>query len=285
MSTPADIRADIPADTPARSAPVNVGILGGSGFYELLEDAEYVVVDTPFGAPSDAIAIGNLAGRRVAFLPRHATDHRFAPHRVNYRSNLWALRSLGVRQLLSLSAVGSLRAEYGPGTLVTPDQVVDRTSGRSSTYNDADNGVAHVAFADPYCPRGRAAAAQSAAVDPVVDEATLVVIDGPRFSSRAESLEYQSHGWSIIGMTGMPEAGLARELALCFTVLALVTDTDAGVEVGAGVTHAGVMEQFAANIPRLRAWLARTVAALPAEQGDCVCAQVYAATTPPFELP
>lgn len=289
MNTPADIRADIPAETSAHSAPVDVGILGGSGFYELLEDAEFVVVDTPFGAPSDAIAVGNLAGRRVAFLPRHGTDHRFAPHRVNYRANLWALRSLGVRQVLSLSAVGSLRAEYGPGTLVTPDQVVDRTSGRSATFNDADNGadngVAHVAFADPYCPRGRDAAAQSAAADRVVDEATLVVINGPRFSSRAESLEYQSHGWSIIGMTGMPEAGLARELALCFTMLALVTDTDAGVEVGAGVTHAGVMEQFAANIPRLRAWLVRTVAALPAEQGGCVCAQVYAATTPPFELP
>lgn len=288
-----NIPADISAGVPANIAPADVGIVGGSGFYELIDDAEFAVVDTPFGAPSDAIAVGNLAGRRVAFLPRHGTDHRFAPHRVNYRANLWALRSLGVRQVLSLSAVGSLRAEYGPGTLVTPDQVVDRTSGRSWTYNDAangaDNGVAHVAFADPYCPRGRAAATRSAAnpvvADQVVDEATLVVINGPRFSSRAESLEYQSLGWSIIGMTGMPEAGLARELALCFTVLALVTDTDAGVEVGAGVTHAGVMEQFAANIPRLRAWLVRTVAALPAEQTDCVCAEVYAATAPPFELP
>lgn len=275
-------------DTASSQVRADIGILGGSGFYELLDAAESHVVDTPFGASSDAISLGELGGRRVAFLPRHGTDHRFAPHRVNYRANLWALRSLGVRQVLSLSAVGSLKAEYGPGTLVTPDQVVDRTSGRASTYNDGDDGVAHVAFADPYCPRGRSAAAAGGSVTgrpQIVDEATLVVINGPRFSSRAESLEYQRQGWSIIGMTGMPEAALARELALCFTVLALVTDTDAGVEAGAGVTHAGVMEQFAANIPRLRAWLVGTVEALPGEQADCVCGQVYAATTPPFALP
>jgi 5'-methylthioadenosine phosphorylase len=263
------------------TSAADIGVLGGSGFYKLLDNAEAHSVDTPFGPPSDRIAVGELAGRRVAFLPRHGADHRFAPHRVNYRANLWALRSLGARQLLSLSAVGSLRAEYGPGTLVTPDQVVDRTSGRAFTYNDADTGVAHVAFGDPYCPRGRHAAGGAG----IVDEASLVVINGPRFSSRAESAEYQRNGWSIIGMTGMPEAALARELALCFTVLALVTDLDAGVEAGGGVTHAAVMEQFAANIPRLRAWLIRTVAALPAEQADCACGQVYATTTPAFPLP
>jgi 5'-methylthioadenosine phosphorylase len=265
----------------------DVGIIGGSGFYSLLDDAEPLTVPTPFGPPSDAIALGRLGSRSVAFLPRHGAGHRFAPHRVPYRANLWALRSLGVRQVVSLSAVGSLRAEYGPGTLVCPDQVVDRTSGREATYLSGEDGVTHVAFADPYCPRGRSAArAASGSVDrPLVDNGALVVINGPRFSTRAESLEYQSNGWSIIGMTGMPEAVLARELALCFSVLALVTDLDAGVEAGAGVTHAAVLEQFALNLPVLRELLVATVAALPAAQGDCPCGRVYADTAPQFELP
>jgi 5'-methylthioadenosine phosphorylase len=259
----------------------DIGVIGGSGFYSLLTDAETVTVRTPYGDPSDTISVGSLAGRRVAFLPRHGADHRLAPHTVPYRANLWALRSLGVRQVVSLSAVGSLRASWGPGTLVSPDQVVDRTHGRAHTYNDV--GVAHVSFADPYCPRGRAAAA--AVSTELQTAATLVVVNGPRFSSRAESLEFQSHDWSIIGMTGMPEAGLAREMALCFSVLALVTDLDAGVEAGEGVTHAGVMEQFAANLPRLRELLVATLAELPTEQGDCECGQAYAGTEPPFLLP
>ena len=212
------------------TATADIGIIGGSGFYSLLDDAEPVTVETPFGPPSDAITVGRLGGRSVAFLPRHGAGHRFAPHRVPYRANVWALRSLGVRQVVSLSAVGSLRAEYGPGTLVSPDQVVDRTSGRASTYVSGEDGVTHIGFADPYCPRGRRAAATAAIAigRDLVDAATLVVINGPRFSTRAESLEYQSHGWSIIGMTGMPEAALAREMALCYSVLALVTDTRRG---------------------------------------------------------
>jgi 5'-methylthioadenosine phosphorylase len=206
---------------------------------------------------------------------------------VPYRANLWALRSLGVRQVVSLSAVGSLRADLGPGTLVVPDQIVDRTHGRPQTLFDGGAGVVHVSFADPYCVRGRAAAlagAQDTGAQ-VTDGGSLVVINGPRFSTRAESLEYQRHGWSIIGMTAMPEATLARELALCYTTLALVTDLDAGVEAGAGVTHAEVLEQFAANLPRLRELLVATVARLPAEQGDCACGATYAAAPPPFDLP
>ena len=138
-----------------------------------------------------------------------------------------------------------------------------------------------MSFADPYCPRGRAAAASTGEV---VDGGTLVVVNGPRFSSRAESLEYQSHGWSIIGMTAMPEAGLARELALCYTTLALVTDLDAGVEAGQGVTHAEVLAAFAANLPRMRSLLVSTLEALPAEQGDCVCGDV-SSLPPSFVLP
>lgn len=245
-----------------------IGVIGGSGFYSLLDDAEQRAVETPYGAPSDAVTLGSLAGRDVAFVPRHGTDHRYPPHTVPYRANLWALRSLGVRQVIALSAVGSLTTSLPTGTLVVPDQLVDRTSGRPHTYFDGSTGVGHATFADPYCPRGRAAATASAGVH---DGATLVVVNGPRFSSRAESLEFQSHGWSIIGMTGMPEAGLARELALCYTTLALVTDLDAGVEAGEGVTHAEVLEAFAANLPRLRALLVETLGRLPDKQGDCQC--------------
>ncbi len=245
-----------------------VGIIGGSGFYSLLDDADEHEVETPYGAPSGAVTVGALAGRQVAFVPRHGAGHRFAPHLVPYRANLWALRSLGATQVVSLSAVGSLRADQPTGSLVVPDQVADRTHGRAHTVYDGADGVGHISFADPYCPRGRAAAVADGGV---VDGGTLVVVNGPRFSTRAESLEFQSHGWSIIGMTAMPEASLARELGLCYTTLALVTDLDAGVEAGAGVTHAEVLEAFAANLPRLRELLVATLGRLPAEQGDCAC--------------
>lgn len=246
-----------------------VGVIGGSGFYSLLEDAQEQVIETPYGPPSAPLTVGQLAGRSVAFLPRHGRDHRFAPHVVPYRANLWALRSLGVRQVLSLSAVGSLTPTQPTGTLVVPDQLVDRTHGRAHTVFGDGAGVEHVSFADPYCPRGRAAAVGSG--QPVIDGGTLVVVNGPRFSSRAESQEFQRNGWTIIGMTAMPEAGLARELGLCYSTLALVTDLDAGVEAGEGVTHTEVLASFAANLPRLRDLLLATLAALPAEQSDCSC--------------
>ncbi len=247
-----------------------VGIIGGSGFYSLLDGADEHTVETPYGDPSGAVSTGTLAGRPVAFVPRHGVGHRYPPHLVPYRANLWALRALGVRQVVSLSAVGSLRADQPTGTLVVPDQIVDRTSGRPHTIYAEAAGVGHVSFADPYCARGRAAA--SGAGD-VVDGGTLVVVNGPRFSTRAESLEFQSHGWSIIGMTAMPEASLARELGLCYTTLALVTDLDAGVEAGAGVTHAEVLAAFADNLPRLRELLVATLGRLPAAQDDCECGE------------
>jgi 5'-methylthioadenosine phosphorylase len=258
-----------------------VGIVGGSGFYSLLDDAEERRLDTPYGPPSAPVSVGLLAGKQVAFLPRHGVDHRFAPHVVPYRANLWALRALGVRQVISLSAVGSLTVGLPTGTLVVPDQLVDRTSGREHTFFGDARGVGHIAFADPYCPRGRAAAV---AAGQVSDGGTLVVVNGPRFSSRAESQEFQRNGWSIIGMTAMPEAALARELALCYTTLALVTDLDAGLAAGEGVTHAEVLAAFAANLPRMHELLVATVAALPAAQGDCVCGDA-SALPPSFVLP
>jgi 5'-methylthioadenosine phosphorylase len=258
-----------------------IGVIGGSGFYSLLEDAEQRIVETPYGLPSDPITVGSLGGRPVAFLPRHGVDHRFAPHVLPYRANLWALRSFGVRQVISLSAVGSLSASLPTGTLVVPDQLADRTHGRPHTFFGDGAGVAHASFADPYCSRGRAAALSGGAAH---DGGTLVVVNGPRFSSRAESLEFQSHGWAVIGMTAMPEAGLARELALCYTTLALVTDLDAGVEVGGGVTHAEVLAAFAANLPHLRELLVSTLERLPAAQDDCACGDTtgYPAS---FQLP
>ncbi len=259
-----------------------VGVIGGSGFYSLLADAERVELDTPYGAPSEAITVGTVADRGVAFVPRHGADHRFAPHVVPYRANLWALRSLGVRQLVSLSAVGSLTTALPAGTLVVPDQLADRTYGRQQTFFDGATGVGHASFADPYCPRGRAAALGSGPA--VSDGGTLAVVNGPRFSTRAESREFQSHGWSIIGMTAMPEAALARELALCYTTLALVTDLDAGVEAGSGVTHGEVLAAFAENLPRLRELLVATVAALPDVQGECPCGDTSAHPAS-FELP
>ncbi|GII81363.1 purine nucleoside phosphorylase [Sphaerisporangium rufum] len=263
----------------------DIGVIGGSGFYSLLDDAEEVQVSTPFGPPSDAVTVGHIGSRTVAFVPRHGRSHQFPPHRIPYRANLWALRSLGVRQVLAPSAVGSLRADLGPGTLVIPDQLVDRTSGRPQTYYD-EGGAVHVPFADPYCPAGRALAVARAQGDgwPVAGDGTLVVIEGPRFSTRAESRWFAGNGWSIVGMTGFPEAVLARELALCYTTLALVTDLDAGVESGEGVTQEEVFAFFAANSERMRSLVAALVTELPAER-TCPCGEALAGVKLPFPLP
>ncbi len=262
-----------------------IGVIGGSGFYSFLDDIEEVQVDTPFGPPSDPIAIGELAGRRVAFVPRHGRDHRFPPHRIPYRANLWALRSLGVRQVLAPSAVGSLTPDHGPGTLAVPDQLVDRTYGRSQTFYD-EGAAVHVSFSDPYCPTGRqtaVGAARTAGWSPV-DGGTLVVIEGPRFSTRAESLWYASQGWTLVGMTGHPEAVLARELALCYTPLCLVTDLDAGIEEGEGVTMDEVLRVFAENVGRLRDLVADVVKSLPSDR-TCPCPQVLDGIDLPLTLP
>lgn len=266
------------------SAQASIGVIGGSGFYEFLQDAAEVVVDTPYGPPSDALTIGTVAGRQVAFLPRHGRDHRFPPHRIPYLANMWALRSVGVRQVLAPSAVGSLAGHYGRGTLVIPDQIVDRTSGREQTYYA--EGAVHIQFADPYCPAGRAAAiaaARASGWDPVPG-GTLVVIEGPRFSSRAESRWYAAQGWTVVGMTGHPEAVLARELALCYTTLSLVTDLDAGVDEGEGVTHAEVLAVFAENVVRLRRLLMALIPELP-EERSCPCPDVLDGLKLPISLP
>lgn len=268
----------------AEQESAEIGVIGGSGFYAFLDDAVEVPVQTPYGPPSDPPVIGTVAGRRVAFLARHGSDHRFPPHRIPYRANLWALRALGVRQVLAPCAVGGLRPDLGPGTLVVPDQLVDRTSGRVQTYYES--GAVHVSFADPYCPAGRRAVLQAAGAagwDPV-DGGTMVVIEGPRFSTRAESQSYAAAGWSLVNMTGHPEAVLARELALCYTALALVTDLDAGIDAESAVSQAEVFGFFAANVARLRELLLDVVATLP-PRGGCGCGVALDGIDLPLELP
>jgi 5'-methylthioadenosine phosphorylase len=264
-------------------ARAEIGVIGGSGLYTLLDDGSEVDVDTPYGRPSDAIALGRVGDRSVAFLPRHGKDHRFPPHRIPYRANLWALRSVGVRQIIAPCAVGSLRPELGPGAFVVPDQLVDRTSGRVQTFYE--EGAAHVPFADPYCPVGRAvvvAQASATGLDPV-DGGTMVVIEGPRFSSRAESRWFAAQGWSLVNMTGHPEAVLARELALCFTAIALVTDHDAGVGSGDTVTQDEVFRVFAANTEKMRHLVLRTVAALELDR-RCPCPHALDGIQPELRL-
>ena len=255
-------------------------MIGGSGFYEFLEDARDVPVRTPYGEPSAPVAVGEVAGTPVAFLPRHGRGHAFPPHLVNYRANIWALRSLGVRQILAPCAVGGLRSEVAPGDLVVPDQLVDRTHQRVQTY--VETGAAHAPFADPYCPTLSAAVA---AHDGVRRGGTMVVVEGPRFSTRAESRHFAAQGWSLVNMTGHPEAVLAREMLMCYTAVALVTDMDAGLDAGHGVSQAEVLTMFARSIGRVKALLADTVARLPTPGAGCACAAWADGVTLPYEVP
>lgn len=259
-----------------------IGVIGGTGLYALLSDATEVTVSTPYGDPADTVTVGTVGGRRVAFLPRHGRDHSLPPHRINYRANIWALRSLGVGQIIAPCAVGSLRRELGPGTVVVPDQVVDRTAGRPATF--FDDVVSHASFADPYCAAGRTAVLKAGADNgggPLVDGGAMVVIEGPRFSSRAESQWYAAQGWSLVNMTGMPEASLAREMALCYTSVALVTDLDAGLDAEESVAQEDVYEVFSRNLGRLRDLVLATVTRLP-EDRVCRCARALDGVDAPF---
>jgi 5'-methylthioadenosine phosphorylase len=216
----------------------------------------------------------------VAFLPRHGAGHAFPPHLINYRANLWALRSLGVRQVLAPCAVGGLR-DVQPGDVVVPDQLVDRTWSRAQTY--VESGAVHVPFADPYCP---ALSRTVVAADGVRSGGTMVVVQGPRFSTRAESQHYAAQGWSLVNMTGHPEAVLARELLMCYSAVALVTDMDAGVEAGEGVGQADVFAMFAANIDRVKGVLTAVLADLPVPgSGGCGCASWADGIELSYEVP
>ena len=239
-----------------REQLAEIGVFGGSGFYSLLEHREERHVETPYGDPSDAVHLGEIGGRRVAFLPRHGARHQFPAHTVNYRANVWALKAVGVTRILGPCAAGSLQHAVRPGDFVICDQFVDRTRGRADTYYDGPTAT-HISTADPYCPElGPLAAATARELGiPVRDRGTVVVIQGPRFSTRAESRWFANQGWEVINMTQYPECVLARELELCYANISLITDYDVGVEgePGAGpVSVDEVVRVFNANNARLR---------------------------------
>lgn len=258
----------------------DVAVIGGTGFYSFLADPEEVRVETPYGDPSAPVAVGTVAGRRVAFLPRHGAHHDFPPHGIPYRANLWALRSLGVRQVLAPCAVGGLRPSVAPGDVVVPDQLVDRTYRRVPSF--VERGAVHLPFSDPYCPGLRRAAV--AAAPDVKDGGTMVVIEGPRFSTRAESVSHAQQGWDLINMTALPEAALAREMGQCYASIALVTDMDAGAEEGSGVSQEEVFALFRANLERLTGLLSATIAALPDPAG-CSCGAWLDGVDLTYEVP
>lgn len=256
-----------------------VGVIGGSGFYELLDDAIEVAPETPYGPASSPVAIGHIGETRVAFIARHGIRHTLPPHRINFRANLWALRDLGVRRVIGPCAVGSLRPEIRPGDFMVLDQLVDRTWGRPDTFLDGPV-VEHVAFADPYCDELSSVVVDAAGPEITIHpRGTVAVINGPRFSTRAESTWFRRAGWDVVNMTQFPEVYLARELGLCYAGLALVTDYDTGVEgddraPGAGgpaVTMEAVLAVLADNVQRTRRLLFDAIPAIPAGF-TCTCA-------------
>lgn len=260
-------------------AVAEIGVIGGSGFYSLIEGAEEHRVETPYGAPSDVVTLGTVAGRAVAFLPRHGRHHDLPPHGINYRANIHALKSLGCTRILGPCAAGSLQPHVHPGDLVICDQYVDRTSGRKDTFYDGPT-VTHVSMAEPFCPTLRAVAIDIARKLEwrLHDRGTVVVIQGPRFSTKSESRWFRTQGWEVINMTQYPECALARELEVCYVNLSLITDYDVGVEgdpKAVPVTAQDVLVKFRENTARLRELILRMIAAIPAER-TCLCATALA---------
>jgi 5'-methylthioadenosine phosphorylase len=249
-----------------------IGVFGGSGFYSFLESTETVHVDTPHGSPSAPPVVGTVGERRVAFIPRHGLEHEFPPHAINYRANVWAMKELGVERIVGPCAAGSLQTEVGLGEFVVCDQIVDRTRTRPHTFYDGPL-TTHITFADPYCPTMR-----GVLVDEgrglgvgIHDGGTMVVIEGPRFSTRAESGWFNREGWHTINMTGYPECVLARELEICYANVSMITDYDVGVPGVPPVSNEEVVRVFNENNARLRELLFAAIPALPKER-DCVCA-------------
>ena len=252
---------------------IRAAIIGGSGFYQMdgLSDVEELRIDTPYGPTSDAIVAGELDGQRVAFLPRHGIGHRLLPSEIPARANIHALKQIGVQCIISVSAVGSLREEIEPLHMVVPDQLIDRTRGRESTF--FGNGVvAHIDFADPFCPalRDTLSECTGEAGAVVHKSGAMVVIEGPAFSTRAESSLYRSWGASIIGMTGLPEAKLAREAEICYGILACSTDYDVWHETEGDVTAEMIVANLLRNVEVSRRAVRLALARLP-DVRDCGC--------------
>jgi len=256
------------------ASPVRTAIIAGSGFYELagLEEAREMRCDTPFGTPSDTIVIGRLGAGTVAFVARHGAGHRLLPSEINHRANIFALKTLGVERILSASAVGSMREEIRPRDIVVVDQFIDRTAHRPATFFGAGI-AAHIAFADPICPETHAALVRAAKDQEasVHESGTYVCIEGPAFSSRAESRLYRSWGVDVIGMTNLHEAKLAREAEICYATLALVTDYDCWHDGEDDVSVAGVLDNLRANQQVAARVLRDAVRLLPERGAGCSC--------------
>jgi len=258
----------------------DIGVFGGSGFYNFLEGVEEVWVETPYGPPSDKIALARIGDKRVAFLPRHGRDHRYPPHMINYRANAWAFKSLGVSRVIGPCAAGSLQPHVAPGHFVVTSQFVDRTTGRADTFYDGPE-TTHISTADPYCPELRHIAVDAGRKLGITvhDGGTVVVIQGPRFSTRSESKWFSAAGWEVINMTQYPEVVLCKELDMCYTNIALITDYDVGLEGNPDVqpvTHEAVIKVFNENNDRLRNLLFQMIAVVPAERKYCACGSTVA---------
>jgi 5'-methylthioadenosine phosphorylase len=259
--------------------PIRIGVIGGSGLYQMegLTDVEERHVTTPFGDPSDAIVIGTLEGVRVAFVARHGRGHRIMPTEVNYRANVFALKTLGVEQVIAISACGSLREHIHPGEIVVPDQVLDFTKQRAYTF--FGNGlVTHIGVADPFCPRLSALLADTVqeAGGTVHRGGCFITIEGPRFSTKGESFAYRSWGMDIIGMTTSPEAFLAREAEMCYAVMAHITDYDVWHETEEPVSVEAVIEVLRQNTALAQRAVRGLVAKMAATERDCECKDALA---------
>ena len=266
-----------------------IGIIGGTGLYQMegFADVREVRVETPFGAPSDTLVVGSLEGRRVAFLPRHGLGHRILPHELNFRANIFAMKTLGVEFLLSVSAVGSLKVRYEPTHVVLPDQFIDRTRHRISTFFGRGL-VAHVAFAHPVCPELSRVVAEACGEAGATFHmgGTYVCMEGPQFSTLAESELYRSWGADVIGMTNLQEAKLAREAEICFSTLAMVTDYDCWHPAEESVTAEQILRVLGRNAGTARAVLRSAVRRLPIPRAcECATALKYALVTPADLVP
>jgi 5'-methylthioadenosine phosphorylase len=250
-----------------------IGVFGGSGFYSFLEDVEEVELETPYGKPSAPFTIGEIGGKRVAFLPRHGRNHELPPGQIPYRANVWAMKELGVRRIIGPNASGALTRELELGEFVVCDQFVDRTSGRADTFYEGP-GTTHVSAADPYCPELRRLLLDTATDLGIKarDGGTVVTIQGPRFSTRAESEWFQAMGWEVINMTAYPEGWLARELELCYANISMVTDHDVGVAGEEPVSHETVVRVFNENNARLRELLFVVIPKIPPQPEEHLCA-------------
>jgi len=247
-------------------ADAEIGVFGGSGFYSFLDGVEAVAVDTPYGIPSSKLFIGELGGRKVVFLPRHGVNHEYPAHAINYRANLWAMKEVGVNWIFGPCACGSLQATVAIGDFVVCDQFVDRTSARKDTFYDGPVAT-HVSAADPYSPVLRRLLIDGCKDLGITvhERGTVVVVQGPRFSTRAESKWFAQAGWEVINMTAYPEGYLARELEIAYANISLITDHDVGVEDVPPVTHAEVVATFNANNAKLRDLLFHVIPKVPTE--------------------